>query len=123
MHVLSVHCFVLQGTWKDVTWADNWTSVTQVSCCELMNKYGFSSYLLTIVEYQDGRRSAQFEHTMLVTECGVEVLTARTEKSVPLFWDGETIGRCLICLFHVIVYIYISSYVPSLRLQKKVVYA
>lgn len=46
------------GTHKDKTWPDNWTSVTA-----------------------DGKRSAQFEHTLLVTEDGVEVLTARKADS------------------------------------------
>ncbi|KPI45579.1 Methionine aminopeptidase 1 [Cyphellophora attinorum] len=46
------------GSYRDVTWPDNWTSVTV-----------------------DGKRSAQFEHTLLVTETGVEVLTARFENS------------------------------------------
>lgn len=31
--------------------------------------------------WQDGKRSAQFEHTLLVTETGVEILTARTKDS------------------------------------------
>ena len=46
------------GTHKDKTWPDDWTSVTQ-----------------------DGTRTAQFEHTLLVTEDGVEILTARTNDS------------------------------------------
>lgn len=46
------------GVWKDVSWPDKWTSSTA-----------------------DGKRSAQFEHTLLVTEDGVEVLTARLENS------------------------------------------
>lgn len=46
------------GTYKDKTWPDDWTSVTQ-----------------------DGLRTAQFEHTLLVTEDGVEVLTARLADS------------------------------------------
>ncbi len=40
------------GTWKHVTWDDNWTAVTA-----------------------DLRRSAQFEHTVLVTHTAVEILT------------------------------------------------
>ncbi|KAF2148758.1 methionine aminopeptidase 1 [Myriangium duriaei CBS 260.36] len=56
-------CFTIEpmiclGTYKDKTWPDNWTSTTQ-----------------------DGMRSAQFEHTLLVTEDGVEVLTARFPDS------------------------------------------
>lgn len=46
------------GTCKDVTWPDKWTSSTA-----------------------DGKKSAQFEHTLLVTEDGVEVLTARLPNS------------------------------------------
>ncbi|OCK82525.1 methionine aminopeptidase 1A [Lepidopterella palustris CBS 459.81] len=56
-------CFTIEpmislGTHKDKTWPDDWTSVTQ-----------------------DGTRTAQFEHTLLVTEDGVEVLTARLPDS------------------------------------------
>ena len=56
-------CFTIEpmiclGTYRDKTWPDDWTSVTQ-----------------------DGKRTAQFEHTLLVTEDGVEVLTARLPNS------------------------------------------
>jgi methionyl aminopeptidase len=56
-------CFTIEpmialGTHKDKTWPDDWTSVTQ-----------------------DGKRTAQFEHTLLVTEDGVEILTARLPDS------------------------------------------
>lgn len=46
------------GSYRDKTWPDDWTSVTA-----------------------DGSRTAQFEHTLLVTEDGVEVLTARLPDS------------------------------------------
>ncbi|KAK4547075.1 Methionine aminopeptidase 1 [Oleoguttula mirabilis] len=56
-------CFTIEpmitlGSHRDRTWPDDWTSVTV-----------------------DGGRTAQFEHTLLVTETGVEVLTARVEGS------------------------------------------
>lgn len=56
-------CFTIEpmvslGTYRDTTWPDDWTAVTT-----------------------DGKMSAQFEHTLLVTEDGVEVLTARTASS------------------------------------------
>ena len=56
-------CFTIEpmislGTYRDRTWPDDWTSVTA-----------------------DGSRTAQFEHTLLVTEDGVEVLTARLAES------------------------------------------
>ena len=56
-------CFTIEpmislGTYRDKTWPDDWTSVTQ-----------------------DGSRTAQFEHTLLVTEDAVEVLTARLPNS------------------------------------------
>ncbi|KAI0165129.1 methionine aminopeptidase 1 [Hypoxylon sp. FL1284] len=46
------------GKSRDVTWPDNWTNTTL-----------------------DGKRAAQFEHTVLVTETGVEVLTAANKDS------------------------------------------
>uniref|UniRef100_A0A0E0EZR3 C6H2-type domain-containing protein n=1 Tax=Oryza meridionalis TaxID=40149 RepID=A0A0E0EZR3_9ORYZ len=48
--------------WHDRLWPDEWTAVTA-----------------------DGKRSAQFEHTLLVTETGVEVLTARLPSSPDVF--------------------------------------
>lgn len=36
---------------------------------------------------KDGKRSAQFEHTLLITPDGVEALTARTANSVPFWWE------------------------------------
>jgi methionyl aminopeptidase len=39
--------------------------------------------------FQDGKLSAQFEQTMLVTETGVDVLTARPGKPfTPYFMDS-----------------------------------
>eukprot|EP01052_Picozoa_sp_SAG31_P012282 SAG31_NODE_715_length_12634_cov_5.289190_6_plen_64_part_00 len=46
------------GTWRDTKWPDRWTAVTA-----------------------DGSRSAQFEHTLLVTKDGVEIVTARQPNS------------------------------------------
>ncbi|MCJ1426329.1 Methionine aminopeptidase 1 [Sticta canariensis] len=56
-------CFTIEpmislGSYKDKTWPDDWTSATQ-----------------------DGSRTAQFEHTLLITEDGVEILTARQADS------------------------------------------
>lgn len=65
--VFSIEPMVNMGTWKDVTWPDDWTSATA-----------------------DGKRSAQFEHTLLVTEKGVEILTARTKDSPPLWWESAS---------------------------------
>jgi len=45
------------GTFEGVHWPDDWTCTTT-----------------------DGRRSAQFEETLLITETGVEVITAAVEK-------------------------------------------
>jgi len=64
--IFTIEPMINAGGWKDVTWPDEWTSTTE-----------------------DGKRSAQFEHTILVTETGYEVLTARTKDSVPLFWETE----------------------------------
>ncbi len=48
----TIEPMINEGTWRDRLWPDGWTVVTG-----------------------DGRRSAQFEHTVLVTETGVEILT------------------------------------------------
>jgi len=57
-HVFTIEPMINEGGWEDITWPDDWTSSTA-----------------------DGKRSAQFEHTLLVTETGCEVLTARTKGS------------------------------------------
>ena len=60
-----------EGVHEDEQWPDDWTVVTA-----------------------DGRRSAQFEHTMMVTETGVEILTARAGASrTHLVWDEEYVSR------------------------------
>jgi len=60
-HIFTIEPMINQGGWEDVTWPDDWTSATI-----------------------DGTRSAQFEHTLLITEEGCEVLTARLEDSPDL---------------------------------------
>ncbi len=60
-HVFTIEPMINQGTHKDVTWPDGWTAVTA-----------------------DGQRSAQFEHTVLITEDGHEVLTRRLPDSPSL---------------------------------------
>ena len=56
----------VSGTWVDETWPDDWTAVTR-----------------------DGKRSAQFEQTLLVTETGCEILTRRrTHDGKPYFMDN-----------------------------------
>lgn len=54
----TIEPIIALGKYRDVTWPDNWTNTTI-----------------------DGKRTAQFEHTVLVTETGVEVLTAANENS------------------------------------------
>ncbi|CAD2217475.1 metallo-peptidase, Clan MG, Family M24 [Angomonas deanei] len=51
-HVFTIEPMINLGVWQDVTWPDNWTSSTK-----------------------DGKLSAQFEHTMVCTADGVEILT------------------------------------------------
>jgi methionyl aminopeptidase len=49
----TIEPMITMGTWQHRMWEDGWTAVTA-----------------------DGRRTAQFEHTVLVTDEGAEVLTA-----------------------------------------------
>jgi methionyl aminopeptidase len=48
----TVEPMITEGTWQDLLWDDGWTAITA-----------------------DGKRSAQFEHTIVVTEGGAEILT------------------------------------------------
>jgi len=66
-NAFTIEPMISQGVWNDQTWPDDWTSVTQ-----------------------DGKLSAQFEQTMVVTDNGVEVLTARKgeKQNIPYFRDS-----------------------------------
>jgi methionyl aminopeptidase len=48
----TIEPMITMGTWREELWDDGWTAVTV-----------------------DGRRTAQFEHTLLVTGAGAEILT------------------------------------------------
>ncbi|GAB6018876.1 Methionine aminopeptidase 1 [Chamberlinius hualienensis] len=62
-HTFTIEPMISEGVWRDEIWPDNWTAVTK-----------------------DGKRSAQFEHTLLVTETGCDVLTRRQHKDgLPFF--------------------------------------
>jgi len=56
-HIFTIEPMINEGSYKDTQWPDDWTAVTA-----------------------DGKRSAQFEHTLLVTETGCEILTAKNGK-------------------------------------------
>lgn len=68
-HVFTIEPMINLGNHGDKTWDDNWTAVTT-----------------------DGKRSAQFEHTLLVTETGYEILTARDNEPV-MTWNPDLINR------------------------------
>ncbi len=68
-HVFTVEPMINLGTQADTTWGDNWTAVTT-----------------------DGKRSAQFEHTVLVTSTGCEILTARKNEPV-MHWKEDLLTR------------------------------
>eukprot|EP01006_Ploeotia_vitrea_P017421 TRINITY_DN48539_c0_g2_i1.p1 TRINITY_DN48539_c0_g2~~TRINITY_DN48539_c0_g2_i1.p1 ORF type:complete len:423 (+),score=25.71 TRINITY_DN48539_c0_g2_i1:23-1270(+) len=65
-HIFTIEPMINAGVWNDVLWPDNWTAATQ-----------------------DGKRSAQFEETMMVTENGVELLTGRPDGRLPGFMRQE----------------------------------
>eukprot|EP01132_Coremiostelium_polycephalum_P004277 gene4277-5351_t len=53
-HIFTIEPMINEGSWRDEIWPDDWTAVTI-----------------------DGKRSAQFEHTILITETGCELLSGR----------------------------------------------
>jgi methionyl aminopeptidase len=68
-HVFTIEPMINLGLAGDKTWDDNWTAVTT-----------------------DGKRSAQFEHTLLVTEKGYDILTARDNEPV-MTWNPDLVSR------------------------------
>lgn len=72
-HIFTIEPMINQKGWKEKLWSDGWTSVTM-----------------------DGCLSAQFEHTLLITETGCEILTGRTSKSWPYSW----IKPCIVTKQH-----------------------
>lgn len=66
-HTFTIEPMICEGSAKPLSWPDNWTATTS-----------------------DGSRSAQFEHTLLVTEDGVEALTGKSEDSPLQFWEKES---------------------------------
>jgi len=74
-HIFTVEPMINEGRWQDETWPDNWTAVTI-----------------------DGGRSAQFEHTVLITERteenpkGYEILTMRAGEPT-MVWSDEKFQR------------------------------
>jgi methionyl aminopeptidase len=58
----TIEPMISMGAWQQRIWDDGWTAVTT-----------------------DGRRTAQFEHTMVVTDDGVELLTLHPDGR----WSGS----------------------------------
>ena len=63
-HIFTIEPMINEGVHNDITWNDNWTATTS-----------------------DGKRSAQFEHTILITDKGCQILTERTRSSPPLVFE------------------------------------
>ena len=65
-HTFTIEPMICLGSSTPVTWPDKWTAATA-----------------------DGKATAQFEHTLLITEGGVEALTAKLPTSPQYFWEGQ----------------------------------
>jgi len=63
-HIFTIEPMINEGTDQNHTLDDGWTIVTS-----------------------DNKRSAQFEHTLLITETGVEILTKKSATSPKQFWE------------------------------------
>lgn len=66
-HTFTIEPMICEGSAKALQWPDEWTATTI-----------------------DGKRSAQFEHTLLITGDGVEALTGKIESSPVQFWERES---------------------------------
>mmetsp|Transcript_4321 Transcript_4321/g.7202 ORF Transcript_4321/g.7202 Transcript_4321/m.7202 type:complete len:405 (+) Transcript_4321:103-1317(+) len=65
-HTFTIEPMICEGSARALTWPDEWTATTI-----------------------DGKRSAQFEHTLLITSDGIEALTGKLEGSPLQFWEKE----------------------------------
>eukprot|EP01035_Chromulina_nebulosa_P025365 gene25365-33107_t len=63
-HTFTIEPMICLGSNKPVMWPDDWTATTS-----------------------DGLACAQFEHTLLITETGVEELTGKIETSPKYSWE------------------------------------
>lgn len=61
----TIEPMINEGKLDSTMWPDDWTATTV-----------------------DGKRSAQFEHTILITENGAERLTGKIESSPKYFWEA-----------------------------------
>lgn len=66
-HTFTIEPMICEGSAKVLNWPDDWTATTV-----------------------DGKRSAQFEHTLLITPDGVEALTGKNKNSMLQFWEKES---------------------------------
>lgn len=66
-HVFTIEPMICEGQSDPYMWGDDWTATTV-----------------------DGKRSAQFEHTLLITEDGIEAMTGKLESSPLQFWEKES---------------------------------
>ena len=64
--IFTVEPMINMGTWEHTIWKDGWTAVSL-----------------------DLQRSAQFEHTVLVTQNGVDILTLPEQESQPLLGQNN----------------------------------
>ncbi|CAM9528220.1 unnamed protein product [Ascophyllum nodosum] len=63
-HTFTIEPMICEGSAKSVMWPDKWTAATA-----------------------DGKRTAQFEHTLLMTEDGAVPLTGKLDSSPRHFWE------------------------------------
>ena len=63
-HTFTIEPMICMGSARPVNWPDNWTAATA-----------------------DGMPTAQFEHTLLITESGVEAMTGKLDSSPKYAWE------------------------------------
>lgn len=91
-HTFTIEPMICEGTPKHVLWPVRAASLSRhvpmaaeragtddVSLCVWQDKWTAAT--------ADGRRAAQFEHTLLITETGVEALTGRLPTSPPFTFE------------------------------------
>src|SRR5205085_819564 len=62
--VFTIEPMIAVGSWRVRIWPDSWTAITE-----------------------DRKRTAQFEHTILVNDDGAEILTVPTDTTDHQYWS------------------------------------
>jgi methionyl aminopeptidase len=79
----TIEPMICVGNQQEMHWPDNVSLAMQVAAASVSSLTFFTFAAQWTATTRDGKKSAQFEETMVVTETGVEILTAAPGWTLP----------------------------------------